>query len=514
MAIPGRWLIACAMCVLWGVAGQSVWAQSDPNDPAFWKSLADARDVTENAADIANLPADAGEGGGGFSPPAGGVAVPGPQDELSPAAMQEIDRRMMAIQNDWAKFKSDMTKTKYPNVTINGFFQADVGFFDQSENNMRTLGNGNIAAGDIQDGADFRRLRLSAKGGVIENVNYFVQLDFGFFGRPTFTDVWLEITHVPVLGFVKIGQWKQPYGLESVTSVRYQTFMERSSLFQTFEAFRHIGIGTYNYSEDEMTTWAASIFRTGNDQFGDDIGDNSGLSVAGRTTHLQWYEQAEDGSLYYLHVGGAFWHGNPGNDKFRYATIPEFYIGAFGSSAGNPVGTSKVPIPNVANGTPPFVDTGTFNVNNFTHFGGEILWVQGPLSVQTEAMLAIVNPQDNKAQMHYKGVYTTLSYFLTGESRPYDKKAGALDRVKPLQNFRTDTGCGWGAWELATRFSYIDLNDGDINGGRMNDWTAGVNWYLNPYTKFQFNYVKSFLANPTYGHSYADMLGLRAQVDF
>ncbi len=515
MAISQRWLIVCAMSAFCLLSGGSAWAQSDPADPAFWKSLADANGANAENPAVGELPPVAGdEVAAGYSQPDAGLAVPAPQEGLSPAALEEIDRRMMSIQNDWAKFKADAAKPKYPNVQINGFFQADMGFFDQSENNMRTLGAGNPANGDIQDGAGFRRFRLSAKGAVIENVNYFAQLDFGFFGRPTFTDVWLEITHVPVLGFVKVGQWKQPFGLETVTSVRYQTFMERSSLFQSFEAFRHIGIGTYNYSEDLSSTWAASIFKTGQDQFGDDIGDNAGVSVAGRGTHLAWYEEGEDGSLYYLHMGGAFWHGNPGNDKMRYSTIPEFYIGAFGSSAANPVGTSKVAIPNIANGTPPFVDTGTFNCNNFTHFGGELLWVQGPLSVQTEAMLAIVNPQNNLAQMHYKGAYATVSYFLTGESRPYDKKAGALDRVKPLENFRTDTGCGRGAWELASRYSYIDLNDGDINGGRMNDWTAGVNWYLNPYTKFQFNYVKSFLANPTYGHSYANMLGLRAQVDW
>ncbi len=504
MANSSRWLILWAFSVVSLIPAGSAVAQSDPNDPAFWRSLADARDLTENQ-DVAGVPGVAGGfGAGGFSQPDGGVAVPSPEMELSPSVMQEIDSRMAAIQSDWQKFKTDQAKPKYPNVTINGVFQADVGFFDQSANNRATFG-------DIQDGADFRRFRLAAKGAVIENVNYFMQVDFGFFGRPTFTDVWLEITHVPGLGFIKVGQWKQPYSLETVSSFRFQTFMERSVLFQAFHPFRHIGIGTYNYAEDEMTTWAASIFRTGNDQFGDDIGDNAGISAAGRITHLPWYQQDEAHNLCYLHIGSSFWHGNPGNDLTRYSTIPEFFVGAFGTS-GAP-GTSKVGVPTVSNGTPPFVDTGTFAVNNFTHFGGEVLWVQGPLSIQTEASVAIVNPV-GFAQMHYKGAYSQVSYFLTGESRPYDKKAGAVDRVKPLQDFRTDTGCGWGAWELAGRWSYIDLNDGDINGGRLTDWTAGLNWYLNPYTKFQINYIKSFVANPTFGHSDANIFGARAQIDF
>lgn len=506
MAHSRRWRLAFVLGLLNLAFGASAFAQSDPSDPAFWRSLADARGVAEQVEGenpgVAGLGEDVGAGG--FSQPEAGVVVPPPGGELPPDILQEIDQRMMAMQHEWQKFKTDQAKVKYPNVVINGVFQADVGFFDQSPNNRATFG-------DIQDGADFRRFRISAKGAVIENVNYFVQVDFGFFGRPTFTDVWMEITHVPVLGFVKIGQWKQPYSLETVSSFRYQTFMERSVLFQTFEPFRHIGIGTYNYAEDEMTTWAASVFKTGNDQFGDDIGDNAGISVAGRMTHLPYYEAADDGSLYYLHLGGSFWHGNPSNDLFRYATIPEFFVGAFGAAAP---GTSKVGVPTISNGTPPFVDTGTFPTNNFTHFGGEVCWVQGPVSVQSEASLAIVNPKGNLAQMHYKGAYTQVSYFLTGESRPYDKKAGAIDRVKPLNNFRTDTGCGWGAWELAGRWSYIDLNDGDINGGRLTDWTAGLNWYINPYTKFQLNYIKSFVANPTFGHSYANIFGARAQIDF
>lgn len=492
-------LFACLYC-----SPARTLAQANPSDPAFWNSLDEPvdsavppRDANRNLSrsdriqqvqyasiEPAELPA--------------GTIVPAPDGGHAADDVASIRR-------EWDKFKADAAKIKYPNVAINGFFQADVGWFDQSVNNRATVG-------DIQDGADFRRLRLSAKGGVAENVNYFVQMDFGFFGRPTFTDVWMEVTKLPVLGNVRVGQWKQPMGLEVVSSVRYQTFLERSVLFQTFDPFRHIGIGTYDYAEDEMSTWAFSVFKTGNDQFGGDIGDNAGVSAAGRYTYLPWYEETDDGSLYYLHLGGAFWHGNPGNDRFRYATIPEMYIGAFGSSAGNPIGTSRTAIPDVANGTPPFVDTGTFNVNNFTHYGAEVLWVQGPFSIQSEATLAIVNPQDNKAQMHYKGAYLFASYFLTGESRPYDRKAGALDRVKPLDDFKS--GCGWGAWELVARVSHIDLNDGDIHGGRMTDFTAGTNWYLNPYTKFQVNYIKSNLSNPTFGKSHAAMLGARVQVDF
>jgi phosphate-selective porin OprO/OprP len=44
---------------------------------------------------------------------------------------------------------------------------------------------------------------------------------------------------------------------------------------------------------------------------------------------------------------------------------------------------------------------------------------------------------------------------------------------------------------VAVRYSSINLNDNDMDGGQMNNFTAGLNWYLNPATKFAFNYIYS-----------------------
>lgn len=401
----------------------------------------------------------------------------------------------------------------YPIVKVNGFFQADAGYFGQSDENREQLG-------DIQDGADFRRFRLSASGAVASNVNYMAQLDFGFFGRPTFTDVWGEITDVPYLGTVRVGQWKQPFSLEVVTSVRYQSFLERSVLFQPFTAFRHIGAGFYNNSEDLNTTWSLSGFRVGNDQFGNDIGDNGGWSTAGRLTHLLYYhgDSQPHSRLEYLHLGGAFWFGDPGNDRYRYATIPEAYIGAFGVPAGLVPGTSGTHVPSLANGTPPFVDTGFIPTNTFVHLGGEALWAHGPLSWQSEMQMATVS-QIGGPQLNFWGFYSQWMWMLTGESRPYLRKLGAMDRIVPFRPFLRQGDCqtGYGAWELAARISYIDLDDANIRGGRLTDLTAGLNWYLNGNTKVQLNYILAMLDRDFRGYdgkSYADIYLARMQLDF
>jgi phosphate-selective porin OprO/OprP len=380
----------------------------------------------------------------------------------------------------------DHKKNTYPNITINGVFQADVGFFSQDSESI-------AAHGILQDGADFRRARLSAKGAVTENVNYMFQMDFAFFGRPTFTDLYVEQVGVPLLGNIRLGQWKQPFSLEVVSSFRYTTFMERSVLFQPFTPFRHIGAGFYDHSEDLRTTWAASFFRAGQDQFGGSISLQGGWAFCERITHLFAWDEPS-GGRYYLHGGLGHFFSAPPNRTFNFRTIPEIYIGDVGND--NQVGTSGQPTPGPNNGTPFFVATGPLNIWNFNVLGAELLWVNGPLSLQAEAMVNFLDLV-NAPTATLQGGYAQVGYFLTGEHRPYDRAAGAIDRVKPFTNFfwvDTSSGhcLGWGAWEVAARISTIDLNDQNVRGGTLTDFTAGINWYWNPYTKLVFNYIHAW----------------------
>jgi phosphate-selective porin OprO/OprP len=398
---------------------------------------------------------------------------------------------------------------KYPrNVQLLGVFQADGVAFNQDAANRESFGY-------IENGADFRRARLAGKAELAPTMNAFFQMDFAFPGRPTFADVWVEWTDLPWLGTVRVGQWKQPFSLEVVSSFRYTTFMERSSLFQAFTPFRHLGVGFYNHSSDLNSTWAASYFRTGQDQFGGSLSTTGGNGAVARLTHLPWYDEAAEGRSY-LHLGGAYYWNSPPRDVGRFRSIPEMFVG---ENAPGAVGTAGFPVPGVFNGTPFFVDTGPLLDTQHIHtFGLECLLVQGPWSVQAEAMSALVDRVDNPSSV-LGGAYVQVGWFLTGEHRPYDRLNGAIERVRPFEDFflvRTDRGIGggWGAWELAARYSHIDLNDDDIRGGRMNNLTAGVNWYCNPYCKVVFNYIHSWVSDQNDLPSEANAFALRAQVDF
>ncbi len=86
------------------------------------------------------------------------------------------------------------------------------------------------------------------------------------------------------------------------------------------------------------------------------------------------------------------------------------------------------------------------------------------------------------------GVYVQASYFLTGESRNYKTSVGSFGRVTPNNSFDPASG-HWGAFEVAGRYSWLDLQDEGNNGGEEQNVTLGLNWYLYSNLRLTANYV-------------------------
>src|SRR5439155_21414069 len=110
---------------------------------------------------------------------------------------------------------------------------------------------------------------------------------------------------------------------------------------------------------------------------------------------------------------------------------------------------------------------------------------------------------------------------VTGDHRGYDRRLGRYDRPKVLQNFflvrgdDCDTAWSLGAVELMYRYSYVDLQDATVEGGRLGEHTLGVNWYLNPNTKIQANYLISSRYVPGPANSGTiHGLGVRMHIDY
>jgi phosphate-selective porin OprO/OprP len=381
-----------------------------------------------------------------------------------------------------------------PTFQIGGQLQADYLYFGQDSAIIATVG-------DVPDVVDFRRARLTARGEAFDVVQYAIGFDFALAGRPSFLDVFVGVHDLPYLDTVRVGHYFEPFSLERMTQNRYNTFMERS-LADALAPGRNLGITTYHtVGEEELATWALGWFASNSDDFGDQFTDTGGQAVTGRATWLPFYDDASGGRSY-VHLGGGYSYRTPSNGSFTFLSFPEARAGT----------------PSAAN-VPPFVDTGAIPADHDQRLGAEFAWIAGPLSFQAEYMYVPVE-QLGGPELQFHGAYAYVSYFLTGEHRPYLKRYGIHDRVIPFENFFRVRSCdgpivsGRGAWEVAARWSYIDLTDENILGGVENNATLGLNWYLNPYTRVKWEYIHIDLDRAPVGDSTAHVFGMRFDIDF
>ncbi len=479
------------------------------------------------ASNVPSAPGDAVSEGSDQTPTPAGAGSPGGQDLIQQrlsnlesmfGTMQHsLEMGVLSPTGSRSTDISPILKTgtpTYPSAKLTGFFQMDNLNFNQSGGNQHQFGT-------MDNNTGFRRARLAAVGDVSQNVSYMLEMDFAFPGRPTFMDVWLDVHNIMLLGNVRAGQWRQPFGMDNLTSIRELTFLERPLSFG-LAPFRQTGLGFHDTNEDITLTWASSVYGSETDAWGNTFG-NKGYGSSTRITGIPVFE--DDGKRV-MHFGFDYCLTVPGPNGVIYRNTPEMG-GLFGSSS-----SQVVPGGNTGGGisgdTPFVYNTGALFFNQSNMFNVEYAGVLNHLHWQSELTYNVMNFGGTTACI--PAAYAQAAYLLTGEVRPYNKVAGVLGRIKPLCPFG-ECG-GMGAWEVAARYSYIDTNPvgkfGTVNafspaqtgpggvipfGGAVNDVTMGVNWYLNTYTKVQFNYI---IANVNRGgvSSVVDVLAVRAQLDF
>jgi phosphate-selective porin OprO and OprP len=119
----------------------------------------------------------------------------------------------------------------------------------------------------------------------------------------------------------------------------------------------------------------------------------------------------------------------------------------------------------------------------------------------------------------FNGGYVQASYSLGGR-RHYKAGAGSYTGVIPENPLSFSTG-GWGALELAARYSVIDLNDtsvaSPVYGGDQQTYGIGLNYYPNDNMRFMldFDHVNITVPGGTTakGASF-DTIAARTQIDF
>lgn len=400
---------------------------------------------------------------------------------LSNAADDDLRQRLESLETKWVdleKSVGDRVKdgTSNSDMQITGRIHADYWSFPDADAGIAAM-----EGGDPQDRFAFRRVRFGVKGNVKDNVTYKIEMEFANPNSTEFRDVYIGMKDLPFFQTLQVGNQKRPYSLDQLNSSNANVFIERPFISDGDQQdTRRLGIQSYGVSTDESWNWQYGLFNRENVQNdGSYLSDHYQLELAGRLANTFWYDDCTDGRSY-AHWGIAASVADPD--------------GKAGSS-GNGANTARLRSRPEGRSSGRWLDTGAIAGANHEYLlGTEGVLNLGPMQFVGETSSVWVD-RDGADTAYFWGAYGYASYFLTGEHIPWNRETGTLGKVKPYQNFwmveRCD-GCtetGWGAWQVAARYSYADFSDSNIRGGVGEALTIGLNWWWNPNTRLQFNYI-------------------------
>jgi len=422
-------------------------------------------------------------------------------------------------------------------VKIGGRTQVDAVSFTAGPGPRQPPDEGGLSP-ELADTVNFRRARIRIEGRMYEFYDWAAEYDFvnqinvNNEVYPTerdsgpltaVTDLWLQLREIPVLGTVRIGNQKDPFGYEHLTSSRWLNFMERSFAQDAFEGpFNNgflPGIQVMNSTDDGDVGWQVGQFKNTTNPFG--FSNSSGGSMT--VGRLVWLPVFEDEGQKLLHLGLS---GRTMEPRRQYTsfdanglpTSPQITAVRFrsrGSIRNGPPG----PLNSI------YADSGLLEGTWQNMIGLEFVGNNGPWSFQSEYFGSWLynatttsagplntdgyqpSPGTSVGTVYYQAAYAEVLYFLTGESRTYSKIEYRFDRPIPHNNFYAIRGGGSGrrlslsegAWQAGIRYNYLCLSDGEVNGGVLNGCTLGLNWLLNPNARVYFNYdftYRSFTNTP------------------
>lgn len=371
-----------------------------------------------------------------------------------------------------------------------GFAQFDAGYVGYPDGDER---RGTVSGLNFQNlgwNTRARRIVLGAEGTLPGRFGYKVEFNFAQ-GTVDYEDIILTYDFEKAPLQVSVGNFYPYSSLETMTSSRLGSMMERASFTDAFNYNRRLGIGL-QYSDKATDSYLiqAGIFST-------PINDAT-FTRTGWQASLRALYSPTLGSTR-LHIGANVQYRDNNRESMgqQYRTRPLTQI------------TDQR-----------FVDTGNLASKGDMTVGVELAAIHKSLHIAAEAQKVWVrdafspaeldatnaDPDDNdvaagtalNGDPSFWGGYFELGYFLTGETRAY--KGGKWDRTKVLHPWNDG---GWGAFQVNGRVDYVDLSDRVddapttglafsapyyVNGGKQLGLQASLIWNPIDWVRFMAQY--------------------------
>ena len=364
-------------------------------------------------------------------------------------------------------------------LAIRTLVQYDQGYYMQG---AKALSLAAANGPDLSSGGNFRRTWLGVQGKLFGDWSYNFNYDFagtGTEGPGHIQQVWLQYDGFGPLA-IRIGAFSPSNGLEDATGSGDTVFLERTAPADAARALA--GADGRNavsvvYADDRLF---GAIAYTGN-KIQDSGAFDEQQAAVGRLAGLVY---SSDDAKILLSAGGS------------YVFKPQDT--AAGATGSGTIGFNAYPELTVDNTATKFVTTGSIASDHSWQWGLEAAANWNSLYAQGGYFRYGIDLRTSKSAYGFSGWYGMATYILTGEAKPYLPATGAFGNPKPRIPFSFHGG-GWGAWELAGRFSDLNLNDhagvagsalptGGLRGGDQKIWTLGVNWYPVSAVKFALQY--------------------------
>jgi phosphate-selective porin OprO/OprP len=279
------------------------------------------------------------------------------------------------------------------------------------------------------------------------------------------------IIGVPELsGHLFIGRTKEGFSLNKVMNGYSGWTMERQMALDVIPILAD-GVKWFGFLPKSRILWNIGAYA---DWFSEGQSFSKfNWQFAARVGWMPLYDKANNRLI---HLAANYRYGDPLNGEIRLRSKPE----------ADPLGY--------------FIDTGTFDSDHSDHYGGEIYYSSGPFMVGSEFYLHSFSSvqADNP---RFFGGDIALTYIFTGESRPYNT-VGSIYGFIPVNKSIFKGGSG--AWEAVFRVSTLDLDSGNIHGGKFWRVTPMVNWY--PSNNIRLAFV--------YGYGVLDRFNLQGATQF
>lgn len=326
----------------------------------------------------------------------------------------------------------------------------------------------------IGNGTAIRRARFAAK--VEFAKNWYGEFDMDIANSELeLKDAYISYTFNNGLE-LKVGNYKESVSMESTTTSRYLTFMERPMAVNTFAPSRHVGFSA-RYAKNWLLALGGIYFQAVDDieermfskDNNKDYGTDEGVSWTGRLVAMPFYNDMNKG----LHFGVSGSYRTPKSDAEVPGTV------RYSTRSLTSINRKK------------YIDTDLIgNVSYTTITGFEAAAYHKNLRLQGEYLMSSVHRKNDLPTENFDGFYVFGSYLIFGGKYNYNTNEGEFTQVA--------RGKKWGDVELAIRYDYLSLNSGfdKIMGGAGEGYTVGLNFYANNNVKIMLNY--SYLNHDRY----------------